>query len=423
MISRRELYAAGEPFGDSATYMEAGRMVCGGGGGGSAPQTSVTTQEIPAELKPLAKAYTDKAINLSNQSYQPYTGQRYADLNATQNAGIGMTQNRALNGDSTINSGANFLQNQLNSGSAMATMNPYGGVSAGMNYGYVSPGSNNSQINPGMNYNQMTAGVNNSQVSAGSNPYAEQNNPYLDQMVAQAQNQVKQNFMNSAINSGSFGNSGLQQQYGLGLANIATNMYGNAYNTQAQLKADDLNRSLNAQQFNSGVIDNNIARNMQAQQFNSGITDANLARNMQAQQFNSGIVDSNLARNMQAQQFNSGITDSNLARNLNAQQFNSNLGNDWASRNDSMYNNSMSQKLNAANLGLNYGNQAYTDASKLMQAGQVQQDQAQNNLDYRYGQYQDQQNLPYKQLASMAGVFGSNLGGTSTTTNTGGGGK
>lgn len=225
-------------------------------GGGSNNGTSTTVQSIPSELKPLATAYTNKAIDLSNQSYQPYTGQRYADLNGTQNAGIGMVQNRALNGDATMNNAEGNLNQMMNGGNT---------------------------------------------------------NPYLDQMVSQAQNQVKNNFMNSAINSGSFGNSGLQQQYGMGLANIATNMYGNAYNT------DQANR------------------------------------------------------------------------------------------------------LSAINMAPTFGNQAYNDASQLMKAGQVQQDQSQNNLDYKYGQYQDQQNLPYKQLAAMSGVFGSNLGGTSTTNSTGGG--
>ena len=79
------------------------------------------------------------------------------------------------------------------------------------------------------------------------------------------------------------------------------------------------------------------------------------------------------------------------------------------------------QKLNAAQLGLNYGNQAYTDAGQLMQAGQTLQDQQQQGLDFDYQQFLEQQNLPYKQLAAMSGVFGSNLGGSSTTTQTGGG--
>ena len=153
-ISRQQLYAAGEPFGDSATRLKPGGRVYGGGGSGSSGGTSTTTQSIPDELKPLASAYTNKAINLGNTGFQPYYGQRNADLNNTQQLGIGMTQNRALNGDASVNSGANFLQRSLNGGPRGATQNPYGNV------------------------------------SAQDNPYANQNNPYLDAAVNKAQASV-----------------------------------------------------------------------------------------------------------------------------------------------------------------------------------------------------------------------------------------
>ena len=85
------------------------------------------------------------------------------------------------------------------------------------------------------------------------------------------------------------------------------------------------------------------------------------------------------------------------------------------------YDADQARRLQAIQMAPTYGNQAYTDAAQLMGAGQTQQDQAQQGLDYGYSQYQDAQNLPYKQLAAMSGVFNSNLGGTSTTTQSGGG--
>lgn len=78
-------------------------------------------------------------------------------------------------------------------------------------------------------------------------------------------------------------------------------------------------------------------------------------------------------------------------------------------------------QMQALNLAPTYGNQAYQDAYQLMRAGQVLQDQQQQGLDFNYQQFQEQQNLPYKQLAAMSGVFGSNLGSTSTTQQSGGG--
>lgn len=351
MISRKQLYALGEPFGESCTHRVAGRTLYGSGGGGG---SSTTVQSIPDELKPLASAYANKAMALGNQSYNPYQGQRYSGPTGAEDQGLNMVANRAMNGDPTMNAGANFLQQQINSGPGSATMNPYGGINAGYN---------------------------DSQVSGGSNPYMG-SNPYLDSAVNRAQSNVVQNFNNmtkpqteaAMVGSGSFGNSGLQQTLqnqqvaaGKQLGDIASQMYGADYNNSQQLAESGLNR------------------------------------------------------NLQAQQFNSGITDANVGRNMQAQQFNATMGNDWASRNDAARQNQTANNLNASQLGLQYGNAAYNDANQLMNAGAYARNFDQQGRDFNYQQFQDQQNLPYRQLQAMAGVFGSNLGGSSTTTSSGGG--
>ena len=224
----------------------------GGSSGGS-----TTTQSIPSELKPLAKAYSAKAMDLSNESYNPYTGQRFEDFNGAQYEGLMDMTDRAKNGSQTINN----AESQLN------------------------------------------------QIIQGG-----QTNPYLDQMVNKAQDSVRSQFNTGAVNSGSFGNSGLQEQFQQGLGDVASQMYGQAYETDR-------------------------------------------ARQMQ------GI----------------GM----------AQQF---------------------------------GNQAYTDAEQMLKAGQIVQDQGQQNKDFDYQQFQEKENLPYKQLAAMSGVFSSGLG-SQTTSKTSGGGK
>lgn len=228
------------------------------GGGGGGKQSSTTKQELPQELKPLASAYADKAIALGKQGYNPYTGQRFEDLNQTQQQGLSMMEQRALNGSQTMD---------------------------------------------------------NAEAALNANIQGGQTNPYLDQMVGKAQDSVRSQFNTGAVNSGSFGNSGLQEQFAGSLGDVATNMYGNAYETD---------------------------RNRQMQSIGM------------------------------------------------AQQF---------------------------------GNQAYQDAGQLLNAGQVKQDQSQQAKDFNYQQFQEQQDLPYKQLAAMSGVFGTNLGASSTTTQKGGGGK
>lgn len=228
--------------------------VCKGGGGSS----STSTQNIPAELKPLANAYTTKAIGLSNQGFTPYTGDRYADLNQVQGAGIQGVIDRATNGSQTMNNAETALNDRFISGGP---------------------------------------------------------NPYLDSMVQRAQDSVKSNFNTGSINSGSFGNRNLEAEYGNNLSDVATRMYGQAY-------------------------------------------DADQGRALQA------------------------------------------IG-----------------------MAPTFGNQGYQDASQLLNAGQILQDQSQQDKDFSFQQYEAQQNLPYKQLAAMSGVFGSNLGGSSTQKSSDGGGK
>lgn len=137
-------------------------------GGG---QTSTTTASIAPEFRPLVDLYTKQATQIAQTPYQSYEGQRYADLNNTQNLGIGMVQDRALNGSQTFN-------------------------------------------NAEQNLNQMMGGG---------------TNPYLDQMVQKAQGSVMSNAGTAGVRSGSFGNSGIQEQALTQMGDIANNMYGQQY--------------------------------------------------------------------------------------------------------------------------------------------------------------------------------------------------
>jgi len=233
----------------------------GGGSSGGGSSTSVTSSELPPELRPLASAYTNKAIGLSDKPYQPYTGQRYADLNGVQQIGLGMTTNRALNGSQTMN-------------------------------------------NAESNLNQMMSGG---------------QNPYLDGMVNQAMDKTRGQ-INNQFSGSNYGTTAHQGTLTEGLGNVATQMYGGAYD-------NDQNR-----------------------------------------------------------------------------------------------------RLSAIGQAPTFGNAAYNDASQLMNAGQVMQDQTQQNLDFGYQQFSEAQNQPYKNLAAMAGVFQTPGFGGSQKTETqqsggGGGGK
>jgi hypothetical protein len=225
------------------------RLYKGGGGG------STTTQDIPAELKPLATAYTEKALNVGAETYDPYTGQRYADFDPAQTQALSMIEQRATGGNPLQASAEQALMQNIQGG---------------------------------------------------------QTNPFLDEMVNRAQGNVLSQGRSAMIGSGSFGNSGVNEALTRGLGDVSTQMYGQAYET-------DRNRQMQA------------------------------------------------------------------------------IG--------------MAPELSQA---------GYGDAAQLLSAGQLQQNQAQQQQDFDYQQYQEEQNLPYKQLAAMSAPFSSGLGQIQTTS---GGGK
>lgn len=255
--------------------------------------TSSTTQSIPEELKPLAAAYSSKAMDLSNQPYQAYGGQQVADINGFQNSATARLGQIFNKGDSSMNAARNAVTNGLNSGKA-ATTNQY----------------------------------------AGSNPYLQQNiDATLGDITRNYNDAVAPGLTTQMVNSGSFGNSGAQ--------------------AATQNSMNDLTKNL-----------------------------ANTASGMRMQDYT-------------------------------AQQ---QLAESYAGRND---------QLRSQMLGLapGYESQGMDVANKFMNAGNMYQDNQQQNLDARYQNWSDQQNDPYKKLAAMSGVFGSGLGNTATTKQSGGGGK
>lgn len=267
-ISREKLYSLGEPFGSDCTRKEAGRIIYGSGGGGG---SSTTTQTIAPELKPLATAYTRKAIDLGNQGFKAFNAPRYSGPTGAEQVGLDQIANRAINGSPLINQGSAAL---------------------------------NQMLKPG------------------------QSNPYLDDTVRRAQSSVVDQFNNMSkpqtesamVRSGSFGNSGLQQT-------------------------------------------------------------------------------------LQNQQIAAGKQLGDIASQIYGQD----------------YENSQGRALQAAQLAPQYANSQYNDAQQLLNAGSYARNFEQQNRDFQYQQFQDSQDLPYKQLAAMSGVFGSNLGGTSSTKSSGGG--
>ena len=90
--SRRQLYALGEPLGDSATRSEGGRIVYGDGGGGGGSSTQTQTTDLPDWAKPYAKdiLYQGSLVtDINKNPYKPYGGERTAQFTDLQNKAMG----------------------------------------------------------------------------------------------------------------------------------------------------------------------------------------------------------------------------------------------------------------------------------------------------------------------------------------------
>jgi len=218
----------------------------GGGGGGNT--TTTTTAQLPKYAQPYATQLLERGAGLSNKAYQPYQGQRIADLNSSQQAGINRTQSQALNGFQGQRDVGNLYQQTVRGD-------------------FLNPDSN----------------------------------PYLQATFDTAAGRMAQAYKNGTAaqtdanfgRAGAFGGSAWRQQvqgnenaFGDALANLATNTYGQNYNTER-------NNQMNAMGMASGMQDlgyndatkligaGDIQRSYQQDLLNQGYGDWQAAQNQE----------------------------------------------------------------------------------------------------------------------------------------------
>jgi hypothetical protein len=132
--SRRQLYALGEPLGESVTRKEAGRTIYGFGGGpsASAPSSqSVANTNIPDYFAPQAQQMIGQAAQLTmgpNAGVYQGTAAPVADFSALQNQAFQNVGNMQPN--AALNAGVTAAQNMqgksfTDEGVASRYMNPY----------------------------------------------------------------------------------------------------------------------------------------------------------------------------------------------------------------------------------------------------------------------------------------------------------
>jgi len=226
--SRRQLYALGEPLGDSVTRAEGGRIVYGDGGGGGQTSQQTTTTDLPDWAKPYAKdiLYQGSLVtDINKNPYQTYGGERTAQFTNLQKG--------AMEGAKTM-----APASQLGTATGLAGMAGMGALGTNYQAGRFSGGQ-----------------FGNRAAEQYMNPYM-QNVVDVQQREAQRQADIAGTQRGAqAVKSGAFGGSRQAIMDAEAARNLATQ--------KGDIQAQGLNTSFQQaqQQFNADQ-----ARRMQAQQ-------------------------------------------------------------------------------------------------------------------------------------------------------------
>jgi len=438
--SRRQLYALGEPLGDSVTRKEGGRIVYGaggGGGGGSSDQTSTQTSitELPEWAKPYAKDILSKGqalTDINRNPYQVYRGDRTADF--------GDLQTRAMEGARTMGPAS-----QLGTATGLAGL--AGQQALGTNY------------QAGQFANQFQA------------PGAYQPGQF-SMMQAEAPS-LQQYQMGPAerVRTQSFARPGSAEAY---MSPYMQNVV-DIQQREAQRQADIARTGRGAQAVGAGafggsrqaIMDAEAARNLALQKGDIQATGQQAAYQQAQQQFNAE-QQARLQAQLANQQAGLTVGGQNLGALLGVQQLGAgqNLQSQLANQQAFMQAQQAAEQsrqfgagqgLQAAGLGAQYGQAAQQlgeqsrqygaglglqglqtgiqaagqlgslggqqfqqgmDINKLQSAyGGMEQAQRQRDADIAYQNFLNQQNYPYKQLGFMSDLMrGTPTGQSSTTT-------
>ena len=296
-MSRRDLYAMGEPFGDSATQHKVGggRIYGGGGsGGGSGSQTSTQVQDVPDWAKPYAKEGLGKAAALTDITQNPY--QTY---------------------DQSRQAGFTDLQNQAFTGAQNAAPSAAMGTAANM-AGTAGLGA----LNAGANFNPYQTGQFGGQTAQNyMNPYM-QNVVDIQQREAQRTADIAGTGRNAqAVKSGAFGGSRQAIMDAEANRNLSTQM--------GDIQAQGLNQAYNQgqQQFNTEQQlreqSNQFGNSLGMQGFQTALTGAGQLSNIGQQTFGQEMDINKLRQQYGTQQqaFDQQGKDNNYQDFLNQQRY------------------------------------------------------------------------------------------------------
>lgn len=488
---------------------------------GSTPKESTTKVEPWSGAKPyLLEQYKNFDEQIKAGAPKQYQGDTVAaQSNATKDA-LNQTEALARNGDTSAltnatnavnsvmnqngNTQANQTLSQLQNGVNLGT-NPANAIAQGIANGTPSAGQSftnpataqaanqgnytNSAIgsiqsmlgysNPAMagaqnlgNYQNAASGLQSSQANQlanGNNPAMDYlrntasgqnigNNPYLDRMVSNQQDQIAnklKNITNPGIDSqaaamGRMGSGAYASQRNNAesaaaneMAKVATDMYGNQYNQDQQnqmnaanaygsLYNSDVSNRLNANQALSQTDNAQQSQRIAGQQLYGNLADAQQSQRLNAANSLGSMNDSQQSQRLAGTQLYGDLSNSQQAARQNAlnsdrdyqlqgmQQLGNNYQNNIANMlasNDQRLNaanaansqqNALNgQKLNAASMaGQAYQNQ-YLPSQQLAGVGQARDDRAQDVLNANIAKWDYDQQLPMQNIGNFVSLLNS----------------
>ena len=205
--SRRELYAMGEPLGESVTRKEGGRIIYGGGGGGSnSSNTQTQVVDLPAWAKPTAQKQLGLAESVTDINQNPF--QSFGGIKDASGKQVGFDPNKVV-------AGMDPMQQRAYQGAGNLQTSPELGMASGL-LGTATGRALDTQYNP------YATGQFGAQAGQYMDPYM-QNVVGIQQREAQRQADIAGTQRGAqAVKAGAFGGSRQAIENAEAARNLAT---------------------------------------------------------------------------------------------------------------------------------------------------------------------------------------------------------
>ena len=204
--SRRELYAMGEPLGESVTRKEGGRIIYGGGGGGGGSSTQTQVIDLPAWAKPTAQKQLGLAESVTDINQNPF--QSFGGVKDASGKQVGFDPSKVV-------AGMDPMQQRAYQGAGNLQTSPELGMASGL-LGTATGRALDTQYNP------YATGQFGAQAGQYMDPYM-QNVVGIQQREAQRQADIAGTQRGAqAVKAGAFGGSRQAIENAEAARNLAT---------------------------------------------------------------------------------------------------------------------------------------------------------------------------------------------------------